>query len=658
MSIRTHLLLSYLGLILLLTLGMWAAADWVLDKMTKGNLRFAEEGALALTTADYQMAKQILTNYGEYIIEDKAQDVARELGHVLAGRKTFNYEELRRDPKIRRIAVQTIYTAQGPAGYTDLYDRHGYILFHPDPKVEGRNQLDWEKQYPQTTEMIKRSFKENKVSGYFSFFDKEKKERQRYAARIHVPGTPFIVAAIVNIDEYFLPTQAKMRKASQEIIAKAEQSIQKHSQKLERLAKVGGLIAGVSFSLLAGLFGLYFAASISGPLRRLQKGVKEVGEGNFAVAVPVKGVKEVVHLAQSFNRLGEQLTDYMAKRDFIRDTFGRYVTQEVVKRLLESAGALEMGGETREVTILISDLRGFTALTADMEPEDVVIFLNRYLAKMIEILTDYHAVIDEIIGDGILAFFGAPEPMEDHPVRAVACALAMQAAMEEVNARNHADGLPHLEMGVAVNTGQVVVGNIGSEQRTKYSVVGAHVNFASRIEAYAVGGQVLIGPATFHRVRDRIKAGETLEVKMKGVPGQTTLYEVLGIGEPYNIHLPERYETLTPLAGKIPIHLQRISEKIVIGETENVWITHLSETTATLILEGELGEWEDVRLHLLDASGREIPQRLYGKVTAVKPGEGDLKEAQIRFTSVAPEIYPIILRAIGREKIGTFPIFL
>jgi sigma-B regulation protein RsbU (phosphoserine phosphatase) len=346
--------------------------------------------------------------------------------------------------------------------------------------------------------------------------------------------------------------------------------------------------------------------------------------------------------------LGEQLTDYIAKRDFIRDTFGRYVTQEVVKRLLESEEALELGGEIREVTILISDLRGFTALTADMEPEDVVTFLNRYLAKMIEILTDHRAVIDEIIGDGILAFFGAPEPMEDHPVQAVVCALAMQVAMEEVNARNHADGLPHLEMGVAVNTGQVVVGNIGSEQRTKYSVVGSHVNFASRIEAFAVGGQVLIGPTTYERVRESIDVGETLTVSMKGIPGQTTLYEVLGIGEPYHIHLPERFETLTPLAAKIPIHLQRISEKMVIGETEKVWITQLSETSATAVLEGELGEWEDVRIHLLDESGQEIPKRLFGKVIAVKAGPGDQKEAQIRFTSVAPEIYPLILKAIGR----------
>jgi len=646
MSIRTQLLLSYLVLILLLTAGLWAVADRVLENMTQGNLKFSEQGAMAISSADFQTAQKILTAYGEYIVKDKARDVATELAHVLAGRKTFNYKELRRDPKLRAIALQTIFTPQGPAGYTDLYDRHGYILFHPDPNVEGRNQLDWEKQFPETTALIKRSFKEDNVSGYFTFFDKEKKEKQRYSVRIHVPGTPFIVAAIVNIDEYFLPTQRRMQKASKEIIAQADQAIAKHALEMEGTVKMAGLLAGVFFSLVAGLFGIYFAASISRPLRRLQKGVKEVGEGNFAVAVPEKGAREVMRLAHAFNLLGEKLSDYIAKRDFIRDTFGRYVTQEVVKRLLESDEALALGGEIREVSVLISDLRGFTALTADMEPAEVVTFLNRYLGKMIDILTDYRAVIDEIIGDGLLAFFGAPEPMEDHPVKAVACALAMQAAMEEVNALNRADGLPHLEMGIAVNTGEVVVGNIGSERRTKYSVVGAHVNMTSRIESYAVGGQVLIGAATFARVHNLIDLGETMEVKLKGVPGKTTLYEVTGIGAPYDIHLPERYETLTPLAEKIPVHLQRISEKVVISETD-AWIVQLSETTALLTLEGELGEWEDIRLLLLDAAGQENPERLYGKVTAVKAGEGRHQEAQIRFTSVSPQIYPLIRAAIG-----------
>ncbi len=648
MGIRTQILLSYLVLILLLSLGMWFVDDWIMDKMTASNLIFAEEGVEAITTANNRLAEEILTTYGKYIVEDKAADAALELSYLLKGKKTFNYEELRRNKLLRQVAIQEIRTPVGIAGYTIVYDKNRINVFHPDKKVEGVNYVLWQDQYPEMWQLLNRSLKEEKVTGYLTFFDQDNRQRQRYAATRRVPGTPFFVAAVVNIDEFFLPTQEKIRKASREFVAKAKESIVNHHEKMDRMAKVAGLAAGTLFILLASLFGFYFAASISRPLRHLQKGVKEVGEGNFAVAVPEKGVREVVHLAHSFNQLGQQLMDYIAKRDFIRDTFGRYVTQEVVNKLLESDGALELGGETREVSILISDLRGFTALTADMEPEDVVTFLNRYLGKMIEILTDAHAVIDEIIGDGILAFFGAPEPMEDHPVRAVACALAMQAAMEEVNALNRADGLPHLEMGIAVNTGEVVVGNIGSERRTKYSVVGAHVNFASRIESYAVGGQVLLGQATYQRVKNFIEMGEAMEVKLKGVPGKTTLYEVTGMGEPYNIHLPERYETLTPLAAKIPVHLQRISAKIVISEAA-ARIDQLCETSATITFEGELWEWEDVRLLLLDDAGREIPERLYGKVTAVKPAGENRVEAHIRFTSVAPEIYPIFRRALGLE---------
>ena len=229
------------------------------------------------------------------------------------------------------------------------------------------------------------------------------------------------------------------------------------------------------------------------------------------MAVPERGVREVADLAHSFNELGQQLTEYIEKRDFIRDTFGRYVTQEVVTKLLESEGALEMGGETREVSLIMSDLRGFTAIIAEMDPEQVITFLNRYLSKMIAILLDNRAVIDEILGDGILAFFGAPEPLEDHPARAVACALSMQAAMDEINAENEADGMPRLAMGIGVNTGSVVVGNIGSERRTKYSVVGSDVNFASRMEAFALAGQVLISASTYSRVQGPGGSGQGLD---------------------------------------------------------------------------------------------------------------------------------------------------
>ncbi len=648
-GIRTYLLLSYLALILLLTVGMWAIARHYMLRLTAHNLKMEDDSIREVTRANVQLSEEILTRVGEYIVQDKAEDAARELAHFFKGKKSYDYSRIRRDPRLRKVAIQKIYAWGKEAGYTDLYDRKGFILFHPDPKVEGRNQLDWEEKYPETTELVKRSFTEGKVTGYFNFFDKNQKERQRYSARVRVPGTPFIVAAIVNIDEFFLPTLQRIQDASQAVAARARENINQHHQDIIRRVRWGALFAGMVLLLLGGFSGFWFAGAISWPLRRLEGAVHQVGEGNFAVEVPEKGVREVLTLARSFNNLGDRLTDYMAKRDFIRDTFGRYVTQEVVTKLLEDRDALELGGETREVSLLMNDLRGFTALTSDMEPEEIIIFLNRYLGKMIEILCDHHAVIDEILGDGILAFFGAPEPQEDHPVRAVACAMAMQAAMDEINFLNEADGLPHLEMGVAVNTGSVVVGNIGSERRAKYSVVGSHVNFTSRIESFAVGGQVLISAATYERVKGLVAIGDVLSAEMKGIPGKATLYEVRSIGGPYNIELKARRESMVKLAAPLKLHLHRIREKVVIDINKEVAATHLSETAVQVEFAGELVEWEDVRLQLLDDLDTPIPGKIYGKVIQVKPGGETLPTATIRFTSVAPEIYQVIHEAMGKS---------
>ena len=522
----------------------------------------------------------------------------------------------------------------------------GYILFHPDKTVEGRNQLDWEKEYPETTALIKRSFTENQVQGFFTFFDKDKKERQRFSVRIHVPGTPFIVAAIVNLDQFFTPSQQRMKDSCQIASAAARQQIEAHYAALNREVMIGGLFAGLALCLVGVLSGIYFAGAISRPISRLRDGVRQVGEGDFAVAVPERGVREVADLAHSFNELGQQLTEYMAKRDFIRDTFGRYVTQEVVTKLLESEGALDMGGDIREVSLIMSDLRGFTAIIAEMEPEEVITFLNRYLSRMIEILLDHQAVIDEILGDGILAFFGAPEPREDHPARAVACALSMQAAMDEINAENEADGLPRLAMGIGVNTGSVVVGNIGSERRTKYSVVGSDVNFASRMEGFALVGQVLISASTYSRVRDLVEVANVLEVEMKGVPGRATLYDVRSIGAPYNIRLPDKSEKLAEVPEPIAVQIYRLKDKIITDATGRAWVTHLCDTAARVTSESALEAWEDLRLAFLDDNQKPTPGHIYGKVTRVTPLKDGRFESLINFTSVPAGL----LRTFGRPK--------
>jgi PAS domain S-box-containing protein len=174
---------------------------------------------------------------------------------------------------------------------------------------------------------------------------------------------------------------------------------------------------------------------------------------------------------------------------FIRETFGRYLTDEVVSTLLDSPSGLQMGGEKRKVTMLMADLRGFTSLSERMDPKWVVSILNRYFSNMVTIVKKYGGTIDEFIGDAMFVLFGAPTWRDDDAQRAVACAVEMQLAMAAVNEQNRIDGLPDVEMGIGLHTGQVIVGNIGSAERLKYGVVGSHVNLTSRIQSFTVGGR-------------------------------------------------------------------------------------------------------------------------------------------------------------------------
>ena len=184
------------------------------------------------------------------------------------------------------------------------------------------------------------------------------------------------------------------------------------------------------------------------------------------------------------------------RKRFIRETFGRYLTDEVVATVLETPTGLQIGGEKRKITMMMADLRGFTAMSERLAPKWVVTILNRYLSAMVTIIKQYHGTIDEFIGDAIFVLFGAPMWREDDAQRAVACAVSMQLAMASINEQNHHDDLPEIEMGIGIDTGQVVVGNIGSPARMKYGVVGSHVNLTSRIQSYTTGGQILISETT------------------------------------------------------------------------------------------------------------------------------------------------------------------
>jgi len=224
-------------------------------------------------------------------------------------------------------------------------------------------------------------------------------------------------------------------------------------------------------------------------------------------------------------RLYEELT---IRNKFIRSIFGRYISDEIADSLLENPDALKMGGRKCKVTVLLSDIRGFTSMSEHMEPEHVVSALNTCFNVMVDVIQKHNGTIDNIIGDALMVLFGAPISRNDDAQRAMGCALDMQAAMSDVNAQIAELGLPKLSIGIGLNTGDVVAGNIGSEAHAKYSVIGAPVNLAARLESKAGPGEILISQTTFDAVHEHVLVLDQREVEAKGFSDPVRAYTITG----------------------------------------------------------------------------------------------------------------------------------
>jgi adenylate cyclase len=332
-------------------------------------------------------------------------------------------------------------------------------------------------------------------------------------------------------------------------------------------------------------------------------------------------------------RLAEQVERH---NKFICETFGRYLTDEVVATVLESPAGLQMGGEKRKVTMLMADLRGFTSLSERLPPERVVALINRYLTAMVSVIKKYQGTIDEFIGDAIFVLFGAPIWQEDDAQRAVTCAVAMQLAMASVNEQNRKDGLPEVEMGIGVHTGQVVVGNIGSAERTKYGVVGSQVNLTSRIQSFTIGGQILISEATRREVGPTLKLGKQMEVKAKGIEHPIAVSEVWGIGRPHQLFLPDATDELVPLSDAVPIAYSVVESNIPGKGVCRGTLTKLSHKAAEVRLESLVETFSNLEIRLDSGEAEREQGTLYGKIMGLVPGtETDFS---ICFTSIPPEI--------------------
>lgn len=335
--------------------------------------------------------------------------------------------------------------------------------------------------------------------------------------------------------------------------------------------------------------------------------------------------------------------------ELLKKMFGRYLSTEVMNSLMANPSALELGGERRRVTIMMTDLRGFTALSERLEPEQVVQLLNSYFEVMVEEVLKYNGTINEIIGDALLVIFGAPQEMPDRAQQAIACAVAMQNAMSRVNEENLTNGLPELEMGIGLNEADVIVGNIGSSKRSKYAVVGSGVNMTSRIESYTVGGQILISDSVRKEAGDILRIDEQREVIPKGSEAPIKIYEVGGIGAPYNLALEEKISSLVALERQVPLRFIALDGRDAGKEQRKGFFSHLSKKGAEIEVDRPLEPLTNIKMNLGDVSEELASKDFYGKVMECigRPGH----RYTVRFTSTPPEVaaYFQALRQYGAK---------
>jgi class 3 adenylate cyclase len=287
----------------------------------------------------------------------------------------------------------------------------------------------------------------------------------------------------------------------------------------ERIRRVATL-AGLGALIAAGALATVLSRGLTRPVQRLVEATQRIADGEYDVRVEVAAQDEIGTLARAFTRMAEGLL----LKERYRGILDKVVSPEVTEELLK--GEIRLGGETRVVTTLFADIRGFTSSTEGMEPQRVITLLNDYLSRATDAVEAAGGVVDKYVGDEIIAIFGAPISRDDDPVRAVRAALAIQKALTELNLQRAGRGEPPINVGIGINTGSAVAGNMGSARRMNYTVVGEAVNLTARLCSAAAPGQILISEATYAWIRDHVAARKLPPIRVKGLSYEVQVYAV------------------------------------------------------------------------------------------------------------------------------------
>lgn len=281
--------------------------------------------------------------------------------------------------------------------------------------------------------------------------------------------------------------------------------------------------AGLIVLILSIVIGFSISHSLSGPIKSLVSATKKVAKGDFETRVLIKTRDEFSILAESFN----YMTEGLAIKEKYRGVLDKVVSPEIAEEMIK--GEIKLGGENRQVTTLFTDIRGFTAMTEGMEPQDVIRMLNEFMEYASSAIESYGGVVDKYVGDQIMAIFGAPVSHVDDPLRAILAALQIQVGLNDLNKKRVLENKQILQVGTGINTGLVVAGNMGSVKRLNYTVLGNSVNLAARLCSEAGASEILISGDTYNAVAEDIEVKTRKTFAMKGISNPIEVFKVENI---------------------------------------------------------------------------------------------------------------------------------
>jgi class 3 adenylate cyclase len=286
---------------------------------------------------------------------------------------------------------------------------------------------------------------------------------------------------------------------------------------------LGSLIAGIILSLMLVNF-------LTNPIKFLMQGVRAIGEGNYDVAIKVKTRDELGELSAAFNSTAKSLKE----KELLKGAFSTYVSSTVMEQILKDPGKLSLHGTRVRCTMLFTDIRGFTSMSETLEPEQVVSVINEYLTLQTDKVFKWEGLLDKFVGDCVMAVYGLPFPKQDDAYRAVRTAMDMRDGLEKLNVIRKKRDQIVVGVGIGINTGDVVAGNMGSPQKMDYTVIGDNVNLAARLEANAPAGKIFVSESTYNDTKDRIEYEQLESISVKGKK------------EPVKVYSPVRVKDMAP----------------------------------------------------------------------------------------------------------------